>query len=136
MKPLIIGILSIFTFRAASGQQLDSLFFNLYTDSLKKGTYNYINVEGKYSDGKYLPLGAKDLVFSASGGVFENNSLFIDSSFKEEKVIIHVQSIRNRRLNDKIVVYIKQHENNERLPTMNEVLNTTEPTKRKSSRKR
>ena len=36
-----------------SAQNLDSIFFNLYTDSLKKGTYNYINVDGQFTDGAF-----------------------------------------------------------------------------------
>ncbi len=59
----------------SSAQKLDSIYFNLYTDSLKKGTYNYINVEGKYDNGRYLPLTNKDVKFSSSDGFFGGNSL-------------------------------------------------------------
>ncbi len=136
MKLVIIAVFAIFSGLGTLAQQLDSIYFNLYTDSLKKGTYNYINVEGKYSNGRYLPLGPKDLIFSASAGTFDKNSLFIDTAFKEEKVTVRVEAISNRRLKDEIVIYIKKHESTERLPTMSEVLNKTEPVKRKSSRKK
>lgn len=105
------------------GQQLDSIFFNLYTDSLKKGTYNYINVEGRFNDGSFLPLGDKELKFSATGGKFSRNSLFIDSTFSEDKVKVRVELIKNPRLWQETVIYIKKHEENERLPTVDEILN-------------
>jgi hypothetical protein len=82
--------------------------FNLYTDSLKKGTYNYINVEGHFTDGTYLPLGNKELKFTSSGGKFNGNSLFIDSAFANEKVRIKAVVIRNPRLAKEIEIYIKK----------------------------
>jgi hypothetical protein len=112
-------------------QQLDSLFFNLYTDSLKKGTHNYINVEGRYSDGSYLPLGDKDVKFTSSYGKFSGNSLFIDSAIKVEKVKVKVQAIKNAALSDEIIIYIKQYEPYERLPTVEEVLKGEKKKKRK-----
>jgi hypothetical protein len=39
----------LFLFSAsAKAQKVESIYVNLYTDSLKKGTYNYINIEGNY----------------------------------------------------------------------------------------
>ena len=88
MKNIVITILLLITGHFVSAQTLDSIFFNLYTDSLKKGTYNYINVEGHFSDGTYLPLSNKELKFSSTGGKFNGNSLFIDSSFTDDKVTV------------------------------------------------
>ena len=106
----------------ASAQQLDSIFFNLYTDSLKRGTYNYINVEGKFSDGTYLPLGEKELKFSSSKGSFAGNSLFVDSAITDDKIRVRVEVRKNPRLWREIDIYIKKFDANERLPTMDEVL--------------
>lgn len=116
------SILLLILALSAKAQRLDSIYFNLYTDSLKKGTYNYINVEGKYDNGRYLPLTSQDLKFTASSGYFEGNSLFIDAHFKEEKVTVSVESLTNRGLNKSIVIYIKKYESSEPLPTMEEVL--------------
>lgn len=113
----------LFTAHFVSAQSLDSIFFNLYTDSLKKGTYNYINVEGHFTDGTYLPLSNKELKFTASGGKFNGNSLFIDSSFTDEKVTIKAVVIRNPRLAKEIDIYIKKSPDNEKLPTIDEVMN-------------
>ena len=122
MKNIVITIFLLLTIHLVSAQSLDSIFFNLYTDSLKKGTYNYINVEGHFTDGTYLPLSNKELKFTASGGKFNGNSLFIDSAFAYEKVKIKAVVIRNPRLAKEIEIYIKKAPDNERLPTMEEVM--------------
>ena len=107
---------------SASAQKLDSLFFNLYTDSLKKGTYNYINVDGKFSDGRYLPLTAKELVFSSNAGKFDGNSLYLDSSVRIEKVVVKVSLKSDTSVSRERTIYIKKYESTEGLKTMNEVM--------------
>ncbi len=122
MKNILITIFLLLTAHLVPAQTLDSIYFNLYTDSLKKGTYNYINVEGHFTDGTYLPLGNKELKFTSSGGKFNGNSLFIDSAFANEKVRIKAVVIRNPRLAKEIEIYIKKAPDNERLPTLDEVM--------------
>ena len=90
MKNLFSILLLIIASKTADAQKLDSLYFNLYTDSLKKGTFNYINVDGRFSDGRYLPLTTKELIFTCDAGKFEGNSLYLDTSVKLEKVIVKV----------------------------------------------
>jgi len=51
-------------------QKIDSIYANLYTDSLKKGTYNYINIDGLLSNGSYLPLDSTQVIFKSSAGKF------------------------------------------------------------------
>ena len=133
MKNIVITIFLLLTIHLVSAQTLDSIFFNLYTDSLKKGTYNYINVEGHFTDGTYLPLSNKELKFTASGGKFNGNSLFIDSAFAYEKVKIKAVVIRNPRLAKEIEIYIKKAPDNERLPTLEEVM---KPDRDSAGRKR
>jgi hypothetical protein len=118
---LLIGFIVVMSLPLRA-QKLDSIFFNLYTDSLKKGTYNYINVEGRYDNGTYQPLGEKELKFSASSGKFYGNSLFIDSAVKEEKVKVKVTLLSNPRISKEIEIYIKKYESNERLPTKEEMI--------------
>ena len=122
MKNILITIFLLLTARLASAQTLDSIFFNLYTDSLKKGTYNYINVEGHFSDGTYLPLSNKEVKFTSTAGKFSGNSLFIDSAFADEKVTVKAVVIRNPRMAKEIDIYIKKSADNEKLPTMDEVM--------------
>jgi hypothetical protein len=113
-------------------QKVDSIFFNLYTDSLKKGVHNYINVDGKTTDGRWLPLTAKELNFSASTGRFDGNSLIIDTSFSGEKVVVVASLKTNPVIKKEVVIYIKKLPNNEALKTSDEILNEMkQPRKRK-----
>ena len=110
MKKLLTIIFILCAGHSVTAQKLDSLFFNLYTDSLKKGTYNYINVDGKFSDGRYLPLTAKELVFSCDAGKFEGNSLFLDSSVRIDKVVVKVALKSDSSVSRERTIYIKKYE--------------------------
>ncbi|MFT3936132.1 MAG: hypothetical protein QM726_21045 [Chitinophagaceae bacterium] len=105
----------------AKSQQIDSICFHLYTDSLKKGTFNYINVDGKLSNNKWLPLTQKEIVFSASAGSFEGNSLFIDSNFTGEKITVKALLKAQPALQKDTTLWIKKLPDNERLPTDEEM---------------
>lgn len=89
-------------------QKVESIYVNLYTDSLKKGTYNYISIDGKLSNGRYLPLDSTQLVFWASDGRFEGNSLWIDNNFPKEKVAIRVTLKSDPKQVKEFTIYIKQ----------------------------
>ena len=92
----------------AKAQKVEHIYVNLYTDSLKKGTFNYINIDGKLSNGKYLPLDSTDLIFWASEGKFSGNSLWIDRDFAPEKVDIKVTLRSNPSLHKEFTIYVKQ----------------------------
>lgn len=98
----------IFCCSAAKAQQIDSIYVNLYTDSLKKGTFNYINIDGLLSNGKYIPLDSTQLIFWASAGNFRGNSLWIDKNFAEEKVSFRVSLRNNPKLHREFVIFIKK----------------------------
>ncbi len=104
-------------------QKVDSIFVNLYTDSLKKGTYNYINVDGLLSNGRYLPLDSTQVIFWASEGKFYGNSLWLDKDFKHEKVFIKVMLRRNPSISKEFTVYIKKKPDDEKLKTAEELMN-------------
>ncbi len=110
--------------RESKAQKIDSIFFNLYTDSLKKGTYNYINVDGKFDDGRYLPLTANEIILTASAGSFEGNSLFIDTSFAGKCVTVKVALKNNPAVTKTTTIYIKQVIVHEKLRTVEEILGT------------
>lgn len=101
---------------------------HLYTDSLKKGTYNYINIDGKLDNGQYLPLDTSYLEFKASDGKFYGNSLWLDPHFAKEKVTISVMLKKNPELKKKFDIYIKKLPD-PNLKPLDEILN--EPPKRK-----
>lgn len=94
----------------AQGQKLDSIYFNLYTDSLKKGTYNYINVEGVFSNGKVLPLDSSQLRFISSYGNFKGNTLWLPFDVTEEKISITVIQKNNPSRAIYKTIYIKKYE--------------------------
>lgn len=129
MKQVLLIIL-ILTGNFAKAQKIDSIFVNLYTDSLKKGTYNYINIDGRLSNGRYLPLDNNDLTFTASAGEFKGNSLWIDKDFKQNKVSIKVVLKNNPSLHKEFDIYIKQLPDNEKLKTTDEILNEMKKTKK------
>ena len=114
-----------------TAQKIDSIYVHLYTDSLKKGTYNYINIDGLLNNGRYLPLDSTYLVFTASAGTFIGNTLFIDRDFKEEKVAIKAVLRSNPALHKEFVMYIKKKTDDENLKTVDELLNGPQPSKSK-----
>ena len=132
MKKVLPGILLIISF-AAKAQKVESIYVNLYTDSLKKGTFNYINIDGRLSNGKYLPLDSTYLIFWASAGKFNGNSLWIDRDFTVEKVNIKVTLRSNPVLFKEFTLYIKKKPDPE-LKTMDELMNKSK-TKNKGSKK-
>ena len=122
MKNLFSILLLIIASKTADAQKLDSLYFNLYTDSLKKGTFNYINVDGRFSDGRYLPLTTKELIFTCDAGKFEGNSLYLDTSVKLEKVIVKVSLKSDPAITRERTIFIKKYEDSSGVKTMEEVM--------------
>ncbi|MEP7142828.1 MAG: hypothetical protein ABI707_08155 [Ferruginibacter sp.] len=122
MKHFILLIL-ISSYGIARAQKIDSIFVDLYTDSLKKGTFNYINIDGLLPNGRYLPLDSTHLIFSASAGKFSGNSLWIDKDFNEEKVNIKVILRKNPAVLKQFDIYIKKKPDDEKLKTADEIMN-------------
>ncbi len=91
-------------------QKIDSIYVHLYTDSLKKGTYNYINIDGLLSNGKYLPLDSNQVSFKCSHGQFFGNNLWIEPDCKEEKITITAALKSNHQLRKEFVMYVKKKE--------------------------
>lgn len=102
----------------------------MYTDSLKKGTLNYINIDGKLLNGKYLPLDSNDLIFSSSAGKFSGNNLWIDKDIAVEKVDIKVSLKNNPSLVKEFTIYIKQKPDPE-LKNMDDIMNKSKTKKGK-----
>ena len=116
---------------AGKAQKIDSIYFNLYTDSLKKGIHNYINVVGKLKDGSYLPLMGGDLIFKSSAGKWEGNSLIIDSAYTKETVLVHATLKAQPTVTKTIVIYMKKNLTEPPLPTEQEVMEGWKKVKKK-----
>lgn len=127
-KNLLFSFLIISLSTAA--QKIDSIYVNLYTDSLKRGTYNYINVDGLLSNGRYLPLDSTHLIFTASTGKFIGNSLWVAPDFKGRKILLKVVLRTNPVIIKEFEMYIKQLPDGP-LKTEAEVLQGMKPKKRK-----
>lgn len=109
MKNLLL-ILFLLSFFAARSQKVDSIYFNLYTDSIKKGVYNYINVDGKLATGSFLPLMSNEVVFSSSAGKWDGNSLIIDRDSKIDSIIITASLKEHPEVKKSVTVYVKKIE--------------------------
>jgi hypothetical protein len=131
VRYLFISWFLYFITIAAPAQQVDSIAFHLYTDSLKKGVYNYINVDGKLSNGRWMPLTQKEITFTSSHGIFEGNDLFIPADFKEEKVQVKAVLKSNPALQKEITIWIKKKPDPEKLPTKKEVMKGRPKNKRR-----
>ena len=134
--PFILLLTCTAASTVAKAQKIDSIYANLYTDSLKKGTYNYINVDGLLSNGKYLPLDSTHILFTASAGKFFGNTLFIDKDFSADKVTIKAVLRKNPAVYKEFVIYIKIKPNDENLKTVDELLNGMPPPKPKRKKGR
>ena len=121
MKKLFLSFF-VFTGALARGQKVENIYVNLYTDSLKKGTYNYINIDGKLDNGKYIPLDTTQIIFTASDGKFYGNSLWIDPDIKKEKISIKAVLRANPELEKEFVIYIKKKPDPATLKTEKEIL--------------
>ena len=120
MKRVLL-FLFIFGCAAAKAQKIESIHVNLYTDSLKKGTFNYINIDGRMPNGKYIPLDSTHLIFSSSAGRFNGNNLWIDRNINVEKVDIKVTLRSNPALFKEFSIYIKKQPDPE-LRSMDDVM--------------
>lgn len=123
MKKLSLGILFTLSSSFLFAQKIDSISFHLYTDSLKKGQHNYINVDGKTSNGRWMPLTDKDLIFSCSVAGFQGNELIIPENFKEEKVTVKAILRSNESVWIERIIWIKKKPDPEHLPSKEDVMN-------------
>jgi len=131
LKQILLLLFTLTTF-FAKAQKIDGIYVNLYTDSLKKGTFNYINIDGKLSNGKYLPLDSTHLIFWSSAGKFSGNNLWIDKDIAVEKIDIKVTLRKNPALHKEFSIYIKKKPDPE-LKTLEELMKETK-SKPKSSK--
>lgn len=122
LKYYLFIIFSILLCKPLTAQQIDSIYFNLYTDSLKKGTYNYINVDGKLTNGRFIPLDSNYLVFKSSTGIFYGNSLYIDSTCTDSCVTITTYLKNNITLQKTIIIYVKKIYTDATLSTEQDVM--------------
>ena len=130
-QALIIAFL--FSCSAVKAQKIDSMYVHLYTDSLKKGTYNYINVDGLLADGRWLPLDSNYVEFKCNHGKFYGNDLWIDTSFTGEKISITTILKSDRKQQHSFDMYIKKKKDDELLLTEQDIINSSKKKKKKDN---
>lgn len=123
MKYFSLIIILVSSAIVGKAQKIDSIYFHLYTDSLKKGTHNYINVDGKTSDGKWKPLTAKEITFTASYGTFEGNELILPDEPAVQKITIKAVLKSDPKTWKEVTVWIKRKPDDELLPSKDDMLN-------------
>ena len=131
MKKIILSLILTVLVSALFAQKVDSIYFNLYTDSLKKGQHNYINIDGKLMNGRWMPLSAKDIEFSCCDAKFEGNELIIPENFKKEKVTVKAVLISNPAVWLEKTIWIKTRPDPE-LPTRDEIMKSVPSKKNKN----
>ncbi len=130
---MVLGFIMVAN--AVSAQKVDSIYFHLYTDSLKKGFYNYISVDGKLADGTWSPLDSTQILFISDAGFFKGNDLFIDSSYTGERVRVKAILKSNPSVHKEVVIYIRKRGFTEALKTNEEILNEMRQKSAKSKQK-
>jgi hypothetical protein len=127
----------VFAFSFLKAQKIDSLFFKLYTDSLKKGSWNYINVDAKLSDGKYIPLTHEQINFKVSNGKLQGNSVWIDWNFKDDSVVVEMELKKDPSVRRSITIWIKRKDEQLNAPVNDSLLqqinNRPKSTKKKKN---
>lgn len=120
-------------FQQAGAQEVKEIYFHLYTDSLKKGFFNYINVDGKTADGKWLPLTSEEVIFSVTDTLlkFEKNDLFIDSAYLRETVVVKAALRSNPKIWKEVTIYIRKRGFDELLPTNEELFEQIQADRKK-----
>lgn len=122
MKRVLLLLVIIATSSPLFAQKVDSIYFHLYTDSLKKGQHNYINVDGKMSNGRWMPLSSKDVELSCSSARFEGNELVIPENFSAPKVTVKAVLKSNPAVWIEKTIWIKTKPDGP-LPTKDEIMN-------------
>jgi hypothetical protein len=132
-KWFILFIFSCFI-QSLSAQKIESIHFHLYTDSLIKGFYNYINIDGKTSDGVWMALDSSHIEFTANTGHFKGNDLFIDSTYFLDSIVVKAVLKSNPKLWKQTTIYIQKRGFDEALKTNEELLEEIQNKQRKKKR--
>lgn len=108
MKKFFILSFLLTGFVTVNAQKIENIYINLYTDSLKKGVHNYINVDGKMSDGTWKPLTDKELKFETDYGKFVGNDLVLPENPSVKQVNVKVTLKNDLKKTKNVTIAIKQ----------------------------
>ncbi len=131
---LLIAFFVVCSAFVAQSQKIDSIYFNLYTDSVKRGPlhFNYINIDGKLSSGSYIPLDSTQVKFTCSTGKMLGNVLQLDTAEKAEFVIVTAILKDNPLVRREVKIYIKKVIIEEQLKTSEELIDGWQKKRKKN----
>ncbi|HMO32245.1 MAG TPA: hypothetical protein PKE63_05080 [Lacibacter sp.] len=135
LRPIGLLLLAC-TAGSAAAQTADSIFFNLYTDSLKKGAWNYINVDGLYGKGRILPVPARQLEWTISGGTRDGNSIWIDWSFSADSVVVETWQRQRPDQPIRTIIWIKKEDLQLQAPLQDSLLQRLNERNRRAPKKK
>jgi hypothetical protein len=109
LKVLSLVLLLPFSSRAQQrNDDLKRIYFNLYTDSIKTILNYYVNVEGEYRNGRFLPLDTNSITITADNGRMSGNEWIAPKDIHFEKVTFHVTAKGRPELHDQVTVWLKR----------------------------
>lgn len=129
MKQMLIILCLLNTGSPLLAQKVDSISFHLYTDSLRKGQHNYINVDGKLSTGRWVPMTANEVRFSCTTASFEGNELILPESFTDKFVTVKAELKNDPAIWIEKKIWIRQNPDGP-LPTKEEIMKKIKQKKR------
>lgn len=104
--------------REAPGQQfkvelqlpyLTGIRFRQYTDSLKRGEYFYVNVEGIYSSGRIFPLDTARVRFAVRGAELHGQDILLDrNDFTTKEIYVDAVYRLNSDMKISTAIPVKQ----------------------------
>lgn len=109
LSKLIFTLITMFIVCASNGQSIVDIRFNLYADSVKNTIDNYINVEARLSNGRYIPLTANEINFSSDYGFWRGNSLVLSKVKNVDAVNITAQLKSDTSKKITTTVYIQKY---------------------------
>jgi hypothetical protein len=108
LKGLVLVMLLPMCLHAQRSEELKRIYFNMYTDSIKTVLNYYVNVEGEFRNGKYLPLDTNTVIITADNGIMSGNEWIAPKDIRFEKVTFRVVSKGNSKLRDEVTVWLKR----------------------------
>ena len=99
---------SFLTASASGERRLVRVYFNPYTDSIKTVLNYYVNVEGEYSDGTFLPLDTTEIILRSDVGTMAGNEWVIPKKIDFEKVTFTATARANPKLNATKTLWIQK----------------------------
>jgi len=119
---LLLGFMCSFGVSHAQHKVMQ-IAFHLYTDSLKKGTYNYINVDAFLEKDYWRPMDTSHVAFASSAGQWSGNNLMVDKNFALDSVVVRAFLKSNPIMAIDTTIYIKKNDDPQSLPTMDDIMN-------------